>query len=94
MAPFAHFLLGGVRGGKLTSNDPNVCGGPGTCNPLPSENAFAMVLGGGVDVKAGKHVSIRLAQVDYFMTRFKDLSNTPTRATQNNFRYAVGIVLH
>lgn len=50
-----------------------------------SDNAFAMALGGGVDVKVASHVAIRLGQFDYLMTRFSS-------ATQNNFRYSAGVV--
>lgn len=50
-----------------------------------SDNAFAMGLGGGLDVKVANHVAVRLGQFDYLMTRFGS-------ATQNNFRYSAGIV--
>ena len=35
-----------------------------TC-PDTNETAFAMALGGGLDIKAGNHIDIRAAQVDY-----------------------------
>ena len=49
-----------------------------------------MTLGGGVDVKASEHVAIRLGQVEYLMTRFKETS--ASRQTQNNLRFSTGIV--
>jgi hypothetical protein len=51
-----------------------------------TETAFAMALGGGVDVRVGGPFSVRLGQLDYLMTRFGD-----TR--QNNFRFSAGVVI-
>ena len=50
-----------------------------------SENAFAMTLGGGLDVNATNHIGIRLIQAEYLMTRF-------TSETQNNARISAGVV--
>jgi opacity protein-like surface antigen len=73
--PFAHALFGGARfsadAGGLSA----------------SENAFAMALGGGVDVKVNPAFSIRVAQFDYLMTRYGS-------ETQNNARFSVGVVFH
>jgi hypothetical protein len=53
-----------------------------------SNNAFAMELGGGLDVPVNRHISIRPAEVDYLLTEF---SNNKAGATQNNFRYMLGV---
>jgi hypothetical protein len=50
-----------------------------------SQNAFAMALGGGLDVKVGSHTAVRPIQVDYFLTRFGGSS-------QNNTRLSFGLV--
>lgn len=50
-----------------------------------SDTAFAMALGGGVDVKVLDNIAIRAIQADYLMTRFG--SNT-----QNNVRISAGVV--
>ena len=50
-----------------------------------SENAFAMALGGGFDVKVRQNVAIRLVQAEYVLTRFGGES-------QNNARISAGIV--
>ena len=50
-----------------------------------SENAFAMALGGGVDLGVNKHFAVRLVQADYLMTRFSS-------ETQNNARISTGLV--
>ena len=52
-----------------------------------SETGFAAAIGGGIDIKATEHFSIRAFQVDYNPTRFGG-------STQNNFRFGVGIVIH
>ncbi|MBZ5535793.1 MAG: hypothetical protein LAO31_07550 [Acidobacteriia bacterium] len=49
------------------------------------DNAFAMTVGGGVDVKVSRSVAIRAAQAEYMLTRsFGD--------TQHNFRFSAGVV--
>ena len=56
--PFAHALFGVNRyQAKFRNNDF-------TC-PDTSDTAFAMALGGGLDIQATKHVDIRAIQVDY-----------------------------
>jgi hypothetical protein len=64
-----------------------------------SANAFAMALGGGVDIGLNRIFAIRPAQVDYLYTHFgtfdaltTGLSNN-TSNHQNGFRYSAGIVL-
>jgi hypothetical protein len=55
-----------------------------------SDNAFAMSVGGGLDVGVSRHFAIRPAQVDYLLTRFNE---TGTGAqSQNNLRVSTGIV--
>jgi opacity protein-like surface antigen len=50
-----------------------------------SEDAFAMAIGGGLDVNATSHIGIRLIQAEYLMTRFAS-------DTQNNARVSAGVV--
>jgi hypothetical protein len=69
--PYAQLLVGGVHSA-----------GTGRV----SANAYAMTIGGGLDVRAGDLVSLRVAQAEYLLTRFGG-------AQQNNFRFATGIVL-
>jgi hypothetical protein len=58
VVPFAHVLLGAVRGSSdyLDISKPAV--------------HFALAAGGGIDVKLTDRVSLRLIQADYLMTRF------------------------
>ena len=74
--PFVHALFGGNR---LASSGV-------------SETSFAMLLGGGVDVKATHGVWFRLGQLDYMYTKHGDTFGFTGH--QNNFRYSAGVVFH
>lgn len=52
--------------------------------------AFAALVGGGVDLNAGRRFSIRLVEADYLVTTFDNASNNH----QNNLRLNAGVVLH
>jgi len=67
MVPFAHCLLGAVRG---STDYLNI-----------SEPAwqFTVVAGGGIDVKLTHSVALRLIQADYVMTRFSSASQDNIR---------------
>lgn len=89
VTPFAQALFGQAHAGTVTLNN---CSGIG-CTPLPSENAFAMTAGGGVDVTLRRHVALRVFQAEYLMTRFADRSSlTGQRGGQNDWRLSVGLV--
>ena len=58
---------------------------------LSAQNSgFAMAIGGGLDIGVAKHVALRVAQVDYLMTRYEwkpiGINN------QSNFRFQTGLV--
>jgi hypothetical protein len=71
VSPFVHVLAG-------TVNESTGTGSTGS--------AFATAAGGGIDIKAGHLLSIRLIQADYLMSRFGGFS-------QNKYRISAGIVL-
>jgi hypothetical protein len=73
--PFAHALFGVSHGAFSEAGFSSV------------DNVFAMEVGGGVDFKLAKHVSVRPVQLDWRRTTFAS-------ATQNNLRYAAGVVLN
>jgi opacity protein-like surface antigen len=54
-----------------------------------STTVFAMTAGGGIDIGVSRHISIRPAQAEYFLTALSD-GNTNR---QNNFRFSAGVVL-
>jgi opacity protein-like surface antigen len=61
--PYAHALFGIARyQAKFRNNDF-------TC-PDTSDTAFAMAVGGGLDIRASRHIDVRAAQVDYLPVFF------------------------
>ena len=72
VTPFAQVLLGGVH------QSASAFGGSG------SQNAFAMAVGGGLDLRADSHWSWRMVQAEYLFT---NLTNQ-----QNNLRLSTGVV--
>ena len=90
ITPFAQALFGVAHAGAVSISG---CAGSSVCIPLPSENAFAMVVGGGFDVNVHRRLAIRLIQADYFMTRFKDPSSpTGQSGKRNDVRLSTGLV--
>jgi opacity protein-like surface antigen len=82
IVPFAQLLMGGAHtSGALTS---------GTTGLTGSENAFAMALGGGVDVLLRSRVTLRALQVDYYLTGFAN----GAKNNQNSIRIGAGIVFN
>src|SRR6202158_3266821 len=90
ITPFAQALFGVAHAGAVSISG---CTGSSVCIPLPSENAFAMVVGGGFDANLHHWLAIRLIQADYFRTQFKDPSSpTGPSGQRNNVRLSTGLV--
>lgn len=100
--PFGHVLVGA---GRYTNHQTQVY------DLFPSFNfdaqdqftTFAMKMGGGIDIRASKHVDIRVFEVDYNPLFSKDrnwkinsgpftISSTGRRA--DNITFSFGIVIH
>jgi hypothetical protein len=81
--PYAQTLFGGGRIGAGIE-------GVGAT----SFSGFTMVIGTGVDYKAADHVSLRLFDVDYLMTRFNSSNIGGSSNTQNNARISTGVVFN
>jgi OmpA family len=58
-----------------------------------NNNGFSMALGGGIDYKLNRHISLRPVEVDYLLTRFSANHIANYTASQNNFRYVGGLNL-
>lgn len=71
--PFVHALFGTVHGTAETASGSL------------TEDAFGLALGGGVNVKATRHVWLRLIQVDYLRAQF-------SHNGQNDTRISAGLV--
>ena len=81
VTPFGQVLFGAAHIGSNVFGVTN------------SANAFAMTVGGGVDVNLSHHFAVRPAQVDYLLTRFDETANAVTNTrSQNNLRVSTGVV--
>lgn len=80
-APFAQALFGGVHG--FDSYFPVNSGSTGAAN------GFAMLAGGGLDIRLKSQLAIRPFQADYFLTHLPNGVN----GRENNLRLSAGIVL-
>lgn len=76
--PFAQILLGG---GRLNASSDAIQAG---------ENSLTVAIGGGLDVPLRSHLTIRVVEADYLITRFANGGGLP--ALQNNFRISTGVV--
>jgi hypothetical protein len=80
---FAHALFGGVHsiptGCTLYSGSPDECGSG-------VYNGFAMMLGGGLDVRASKSIAIRCFQIDWVRLPFRQ------GGENDNLRFSTGLV--
>jgi hypothetical protein len=79
--PFAQTLFGVVHGFDSYF--------PSTSGPTATANGFAMIAGGGMDIRLKSYLAIRPFQADYFLTHLPNGVND----RQNNFRLTAGIVL-
>lgn len=64
-------------------------GQPITGRLVSSQTAFAMTVGGGLDIKINKWVSFRPIGLDYYMTRFQNMRSLNDN-NQHNIRYTTG----
>jgi hypothetical protein len=72
VSPFVHGLFGGAH----ESVNANF-----SIAPLGSSNAFAFAIGGGIDLKAERFVSLRLIQIDYVYTHLYGRSQSAPRVS-------------
>jgi outer membrane protein OmpA-like peptidoglycan-associated protein len=87
ITPFAQALFGGAYASSVTLSN---CTGA-NCTPLPQQNAFALVAGGGLDIRLSRHLSLRAVQAEYMMTRFNDPATSASQQ-QNDLRLGTGLV--
>lgn len=81
--PYVHALFGTAHGWEAR---PSGCADQtGPCAPV-RQNALAMAFGGGLNVKATRHIWIRLLQVDYLHASFSIRG-------QNYPRISTGVIL-
>jgi Outer membrane protein beta-barrel domain len=56
-----------------------------------SNTGFAMLAGGGLDIKISKHVYFRPFEASYFLTRIPSFLTNGNTTNRNNFRYSGGV---
>jgi Outer membrane protein beta-barrel domain len=90
--PFGEVLLGAAHTNLYANVTTNQALGT-----VPSSDAFAMAVGGGLDLRLNKHISLRLGEADYLLTHFNAYNGSAvapffSNYNQNNFRVLSGIV--
>ena len=103
--PYVQALFGGARGTSSTSitllqggaiwPPPGLIVPPGTLQPVDAtlraeRTGFAMLIGGGLDIKVSKHIALRPVEADYYLTRLPSFV-TGNDTNKNHFRYAAGV---
>jgi hypothetical protein len=58
---------------------------------LNTSTHFAMLVGGGLDIKLSKHVAFRPLAFDYYLTRMQDPFDPGNNSNHNNWRYSAGV---
>lgn len=102
--PYAEALFGGSYGTASFRCDPTLttfCGTNPVIGPLSSRvqishTVYAMMIGGGLDIKVSRRFFVRPAGFDYYMTRpptqAVDFFAPGFRSDRNNWRYTAGVV--
>ena len=92
IVPAFECLLGGVNvaGSVKSPLLPDIPGARITGD----QSAFAMAVGGTLDIRLNHHLTLRPIEADYLLTRLqsKTLLNGIETFSRNNFRYGAGIV--
>lgn len=83
--PFAHAMIGAAHRSNKISGGGFACVGIIPCPASNTETGFAGAFGGGLDVRLGKGVALRVFQMDYNPIKFN-------AGTDHNFRFSTGLV--
>jgi hypothetical protein len=86
--PFGDLLLGGAHTNAI-GNAYTAEGGKGAS---PSNNGFALIVGGGIDLAVKERISLRLGEFDYELIHFG--SAALGGGNTSNFRYQAGVVFN
>lgn len=82
--PYVHALFGGVHVGASASDDG--------VTVSTSKTGFVTMVGGGVDVRAAKVISVRLINVDWVYYHFSGIFDGPSYGNSDNVRINAGVV--
>jgi hypothetical protein len=82
---YGELLFGGSNTNGYGNLTKSINAGGGTISGSGTQHPFTIAFGGGVDLNLGKNVALRLAELDYVLTRYTNpLTSTNN---QNSFRY-------
>lgn len=87
---YGEYLLGGSASNLYGNLSQSINAGGGTVTETGSQHPFTQALGGGIDVSLNKHFALRLAQMDWVLTRYTNPINDTNN--QHSFRYLGGVV--
>jgi outer membrane immunogenic protein len=88
---YGEVLFGGSNSNGYGNLERAINLGGGTLAVSGTQHPYTMAVGGGLDWNVSKHFAIRLADLDYMLTRY---TNPLTQTNnQNNFRYVGGVVI-
>jgi hypothetical protein len=83
-------LFGQSNTNGYSSLTSQIINAGGTVTASGTQHPFTMAIGGGIDVSINHHIALRLADLDYILTRYTNpLTSTNN---QNSFRYVGGII--
>jgi hypothetical protein len=82
ITPFGHILIGGIRNHIKSEFQSDLIGNSSFTD---TQTTVAGAVGGGLDVKLGSSVALRVIQADFVLTHF---FSTP----QSNARVSIGLV--
>jgi hypothetical protein len=89
---YGEYLLGGSSSNLYGNLSQSINAGGGTVTVVGSQHPFTQALGGGLDVNLNKHFALRLAEMDWVLTRY---TNPITQTNnQDSFRYQGGVVFN
>jgi len=92
LQPFAHILFGAAHSNVYADAYKTICQpivGGCAFRGSPASDAFAMAVGGGLDIPINHVISFIPAEADYLLTHF---TNQFANNVQNNFRYSAGVL--
>ena len=88
--PFGEVLFGVAHVDAYANLSKVIAATPtATLHVQGNQNPFTLAAGGGVDLPVGKRFAIRIAEVDYVLTRLTNVLTSTNN--QNNFRYIAGV---
>jgi hypothetical protein len=88
--PYFQNLYGGsFTNGYASLINETIIGG--SSDRASDQHPFTMAVGGGFDLAINKRVTLRLAEMDYILTRYTNPFTSTNN--QNSFRYQGGVVV-